>query len=67
MRNEENEKWRTRDVIETNGGMQKGNRGKEEKSHIDNRVAVRVLSIPDSCDISSLICLWTCFPDDQES
>ena len=44
--NEENEKERTRKVIETNEGVHKENRGKEEKSHVDSRVAVRVYRFP---------------------
>ena len=54
MGDEENEKGRTRWVIETNGGVHKGNRGKERKVMLITELPREFI---DSCDISSLICL----------
>ena len=54
MGNEENEKERTRKVIETNEGVHKENRGKERKVMLITELPREFI---DSCDISSLICL----------
>ena len=54
MGNEENEKGRTRKVIETNEGVYKENRGKERKVMLITELPREFI---DSCDISSLICL----------
>ena len=58
MGNEENEKERTRKVIETNEGVHKENRGKERKVMLITELPREFI---DSRDISSLICLWTWF------